>query len=370
LTSLTHDLKDFVSLVPTHYTTPASQQEPLRLYALDDYVDWISQQHPELYTLALRDGLPEDQHAVAPELWTSHLPVASHQSTWITEQTMAFIKRHHQERFFAWCSFVDPHHPFNAPRAYRDLYDPAALTELVWREGELESRSHYHRERHQEQWETWHTHWREYRAQYYGMISLIDEQIGRLMRHLEDLGLLDNTVVIFTSDHGEMLGDHGLSRKGLFHYEPLIRIPLLFHASGHIVGGLRQHGIVQSVDIPATILDLVGIPLPQEYQGLSLVPWCRGEHNDAPRSYALVTNGGEGSDYHPWPELRTLVTERWKLQHYVKEGRVEIDDLVQDPQELHPLDVEKHELLVRSLLGTLVDAGSAASVWGQHIGRW
>jgi arylsulfatase A-like enzyme len=202
------------------------------------------------------------------------------------------------------------------------------------------------------------------------MISLIDAEIGRLLEYLEQAGLSENTVVVFTADHGEMLGDHGLSRKGLFHYEPLIRVPLAISWPRHVPGGRRQAGIVQSVDLPTTMLDVAGVPIPHPYQGLSLRPWACDERHDAPRQHALVTNGGEGPHYDPWPELRTLVTDDWKLQYVVGEGHIELDSLVEDPAELNPRDPAQYEAVVASLLGRLVDAGSKASVWGEHIGRW
>jgi arylsulfatase A-like enzyme len=368
--AITHDLKDYVSDLATYERSREEQRRGEYIYALDDYVDWIAERHPELYALAVREGLPPDQTADVREVWTSELPVERHQSTWIADRALEYIEQRRDEPFFAWCSFVDPHHPFNAPAAYRDRYDASALAAPVWREGELEERSRYHRDRHEREFAPWREHWREYRAHYYAMISLVDEQVGRLVGALGDLGLLEDTVVIFSSDHGEMLGDHGLARKGLFHYEPLIRIPLAVYGPGRCVAGVRQPGIVQSVDIPATILGVAGIQLPYQYQGVPLVPWLRGERDDPPRVSALITNGGEGPHYSPWPELRTLVTERWKLSHYTGEDYAELDDLQDDPLELNPPDIRGREDLVRDLMGQLVDAGSAASVWRPHIGRW
>src|SRR5579883_599882 len=321
--AITHDLKDFVSELPTHYRREGMGRDPNRAFIRDDYLDWIKQTDPSLYPLAVREGLPEGQTALAPEIWTSELPVERHQSTWIANQTLEFIERHRDEPFFAWCSFVDPHHPFNAPRPYRELYDPANLARPVWIEGELAARrSRYHRERSAQQIDVWRQFGQEYRAQYYGMLSLIDAQVGRIVRHLEQLGLAERTLIVFTSDHGEMLGDHGISRKGLFHYEPLIRVPLAFYWPGQVAGGLRQRGLVQNVDLPATFLDAAGIAIPHQYQGRSLLPWCRGERDDSPRTRALITNGGEGPHYNPWPELRTLVTDRFKLQYYVGENHL------------------------------------------------
>jgi arylsulfatase len=368
--AITHDLKDYLADVPTPTRADPAQPARERAFVRDDYLDWIQEHHPDAYRLAVREGLPEGQRPLAPELWTSELPPELHQSTWIADRTMAFIDQPGSTPFFAWCSFVDPHHPFNAPRPYRERYDPAAFSPPLWAEGELERRSPYHQDRHRRGSAPFTEHWREYRAQYYAMLTLIDDQVGRLLQHLADRGLAENTLVIFTADHGEMLGDHGLARKGLFHYEPLIRVPLLLRRPGQCAAGSRQPGIVQTVDITATILAAAGIAPALPYQGVSLLPWCRGERTDAPRDCALVTNGGEGPHYDPWPELRTLVTERWKLQYYVGEDHMEIDDLSADPDELHPLDIREHPDLVRTLLSRLVDAGSAASVWRRQVGRW
>lgn len=368
--AITHDLKDYLSAVPTQTRPQPDQPAPERAFVLDDYLEWLQAQHPASYRLAVREGLPEGQRPLAPELWTSALPADLHQSTWIADRTLAFIDQQREEPFFAWCSFVDPHHPFTAPRAYRERYDPAGFAPPLWEDGELAQRSRFHQERHQHGSGHFREHWREYRAQYYAMLSLIDEQVGRLMQRLVERGLAEQTLVVFTADHGELLGDHGLARKGLFHYEPLIRVPLLLRWPGQCAAGSRQPGIVQTVDITATLLAAAGIAPELPYQGISLLPWCRGERHDAPRACALVTNGGEGPHYDPWPELRTLVTERWKLHYYVGEDHLELDDLTNDPAELHPAPIQERPALVQHLLRQLIDAGSAASVWRQQVGRW
>jgi arylsulfatase A-like enzyme len=359
--AITHDLKD--------YLPDGQRADRARAYNVDDYLAWIEAHHPDLSTLARREGLADDVVPAAPELWTSQIPPELHQSTWVADRTIDFMDAHEDAPFFAWCSFVDPHHPFNAPQAYRDLYDAAQFKSPVWCDDELSGRSIYHHTRYNKGKAVWAQHWREYRAQYYAMITLIDDQVGRLLAYLRRSGQADNTLVIFTSDHGEMLGDHGVNRKGFFHYEPLIRLPWTISWPGVLPGGLRQSGIVQSVDLPATILDLAGVSVPEEFQGISLAPWCRGERTDAPRPYALITNGTPGPDHDPNPELRTLVTDRWKLNYY-SGGHIELDDLHQDPLETAPLDVAQHPKLVQDLMSKLIDATSAAIAQGPHIGRW
>lgn len=223
--AVTHDLKDYISDLATAYYREHDRPANLN-FTHDDYLDWMEQEHPAHYPSAVREGLVEGQQPLASEPWTSDLPPELHQSRWIADQTMSFIDRHQEEPWFAWCSFVDPHHPFNAPGHYRNLYDTASFEAPVWDDTELERRSPYHQERFAQQRGVWQEHWREYRAQDYGMISLIDDQVGRLIDHLERSNFRERTIIVYTADHGELLGDHGLSRKGLLHYEPLIRVPL------------------------------------------------------------------------------------------------------------------------------------------------
>jgi len=360
--AITHDLKDYV---PT-----GQRADPARAYKVDDYLAWIEANHPELSALARREGLAHDGVPIAPELWTSQIPPELHQSTWIADRTIEFMDAQDGDPFFAWCSFVDPHHPFNAPQAYRDRYDADSFDPPIWADDELSRRSRYHHTRYNKGKDVWAQHWREYRAHYYAMISLIDDQVGRMLAYLQQSGKADNTLVIFTADHGEMLGDHGVNRKGFFHYEPLIRVPWVLRLPGMLPAGLRQPGIVQSVDLPATLVDLAGVAVPTEFQGISLASWCRGERTDSPRPYALVTNGTPGPDHDPDPELRTLVTDRWKLNYYTGDHHVELDDLQTNPQETAPLDIAHHSVLVQDLMGKLIDATGAAIGQGHHTGRW
>lgn len=107
-------------------------------------------------------------------------------------------------------------------------------------------------------------------AAYWAMVDLIDEQVGRLLDRLEELGMREQTLVIFTSDHGELLGDHGMDYKDPFFYEPSVRVPLIFSMPGTVIGGERRPTLVQLVDLPQTILDAAGLPHHPGTQGRSL----------------------------------------------------------------------------------------------------
>ncbi len=373
---ITHDLKDYKTEFPPYPYGRAPQKDDSRIYNLDDYADWIKKYHPEYYPLAICDGYSgfhKGQPPDLPELWVSELPVQLHQSVWIMDQSLNFIDkvRHLNQPFFLWISFVDPHHPFNIPQQYLDMYDETKFTNPIYDEKEFLLRSSYHKERSKINFERYwkpNDQWRKYRKHYYGMITLIDEQIGRLFNELKTNGLLENTIIIFTADHGEMLGDHALERKGLFHYEQLINIPLFIYSPN--LRSFRIKSICQLVEIPATILDLCNIPIPPQYQGISLVPWLKGK--DTPiREAAIITNSGEGPLYSPWPELKTLVTERWKLNHYILENHFEIDDLENSPDETKPIDPNKNANLLKELLTQMNKYTTIyTSFCGRQIGSW
>ena len=116
-------------------------------------------------------------------------------------------------------------------------------------------------------------------ALYYAMIAQIDDQLARLLSALEASPQQRPTIVIFTSDHGEMLGDHGLVQKGCRFYEGLVRVPLIFAGPEPLVSGLRCDGLVELLDLSATLLDLAGVPIPAYHQGQSLLPILKGQRS-------------------------------------------------------------------------------------------
>ena len=117
---------------------------------------------------------------------------------------------------------------------------------------------------------------REVQAAYYAMIELVDEQFGRLLDALEAAGQAERTVVIFTSDHGESAGDHGLLQKGCRFFDGLTRVPLIWRWPNRFAAGLRSDALVELTDIAPTLLEIAGLPVPEETQGRSLLPLLQG----------------------------------------------------------------------------------------------
>ena len=184
------------------------------------------------------------------------------------------------------------------------------------------------------------------KAAYYAMIELIDDNVGRLLDELEHSGQRENTLVIFMSDHGEMLGDHGLVLKGCRFYDGLVRVPLIFSWPGRIPEGVVSDGLVELIDIAPTLLDFCGRSHPARMQGKSLHPILMGEadpdrHRSSVRAeyYQTLANlerprierEGHGS-------YATMIRdERYKLVTYHGHETGELFDLAEDPDEYHNL---------------------------------
>ncbi len=183
------------------------------------YADWLAAQG-----YALRD-LREDPASISPDL---------HQTTWCTDRAIDFISE--KRRKGPWLMSVnvfDPHAPFDPPQEYLDRYDPAKIPPPLFRPTDLTTQDaipgdFQNTARPPEEFGA-----QRVIAAYYAMIELIDENVGRLLDALEETEQRENTVIIFTSDHGEMLGDHGLLLKGCRFYEGLVRVPLIISWSGH-----------------------------------------------------------------------------------------------------------------------------------------
>ncbi len=308
----------------------------LRAHGLDPWADPHSFSYP--------------QHITAPSVY----PEEHHQTVWVADRSIEYLRGHPADRpFFLWTSFVHPHHPFTPPVPYDALYDPARMPPPVWDPAEVNDwpeayrRKYLAREGSHEaigMCDLTDADWRRIKAYYYGMISLIDKQVGRLMDELDRRGLLDRTIVVFTSDHGEMLGDHHLLFKGT-HYDCVTNVPLIIARPGDPQGGQTRRGIAQSVDIMPTILELAGTDIPEGVQGKSLVPMLADGKEELYRE-AFIED----------PEMRrTVRTPTARLTWHGEGQRGELYDLTRDPHCLHNLwDRPEAADLQRQLMDRLV----------------
>ena len=171
---------------------------------------------------------------------------------------------------------------------------------------------------------------REIIANYYGMISLIDHQVGRILAALHDAGLAEHTLVVYTSDHGEWLGDHGLMLKGPMFYEGLLRVPLLLYGPGVLAGQVRDDP-VSTLDLAATFGDFAGVPMPAAAHSRSLRPLLQG-HGE--RDHALTEWRLGPARCGIALDLRGVRTRSAKLTLELGSGAGELYDLHDDPHEM------------------------------------
>ena len=309
------------------------------------------------------------QGSGAAQTWDSCLPAEWHSSTWVADRTLAILDKQKDasQPFFAWASFPDPHHPFDCPAPWNAMYKPGDMELPEHRTLDLEKRPWWHRaalegspqiadpELAKFRSEGFKVppqtdeQLREMTANYYGMISFVDHHVGRILEGLKQAGLAENTLIVFASDHGDMLGDHGLYLKGPMFYEGVLRVPLIIAGPG-IPADHCIESPVSTIDLAATFLESAGLNNPS-IQSRSLHPVIQGqEHRDCAWSEWQVHPARLGVAL----ELRAVRTSNYSYTFEFGSGSGELYDLQQDPKQMinHFEDPEWRE--VRTQMHTLL----------------
>lgn len=279
------------------------------------------------------------------------LPEHLHHSYWVADRSVAAMERANKagKPFFLWSSFFDPHPPYVVPEPWASMYNPAEMIPGRAVPGEMEGMPPQYRKALEENPDFseykepggrplhgFHSHRhtdaevRSSMACYYGMVSLMDKAIGRILDGLDRLGIAENTLVVFTTDHGHFLGQHGLIAKGAFHYEDLLRIPMLVRWPDHVPAGRMSSALQSQVDLAPTFLSACALPVPGLMQGLDQTAVWSGRRESV-RDHAIIENRHNPTTVH----LRTMVTGRFKITVYRNADYGELFDLEQDPGEVH-----------------------------------
>jgi len=334
-------------LSPCHKRVEQRGNDGYRLFLWSHHPmpDW--EENAYIHWLRERGYEWEDLYHRPPEAFAwAGVPADLHQTTWCVEKAIEFIT---QERDGPWLLSIntfDPHHPFDPPKEYLDRYDPDSLPDPLFQEGELEGKPRFQRIDHQGGYggtglsfaRATPRQRREVVAAYYAMIELIDDQLGRLLRALDESGQRNNTIVLFMSDHGEMLGDHGLFWKGPFFYEGMVRVPLIISCPGKFAQGLRREELVELVDLAPTLLEAVGLPVPGRMQGRSLLPLLMGQSEVADWRNSVYCEYYNAMPWHDRQAFATMYFDgRFKLNVYHGEPIGEMYDLATDPHEFDNL---------------------------------
>lgn len=271
----------------------------------------------------------------------------------IVDHAADFLHRRDDRPFFLYVGFIGTHSPWTAnPERLVERYRRCSFddipTDTVGRFGVMSDESRLPSRRNP----------REALAQYYAAVSLLDEQLGRLLDELADQDVLDDTLVVYTSDHGLNLGQHGVWGKGngtrpLNFYEESIRIPLvLSHAGADLMRGTRRSETVTHLDTFQTLLEWAGVAIPESVRTTSGLPG---------RSYLPMLHGssvaGWSDDvYCEYGDARMVRTSRHKLIHRARTGRTELYDLVADPRERVDLAADAAHTPVVADLRSRIDA--------------
>ena len=308
-----------------------------RMEVMEEIPDYRQDDEYLMYLKENGYGHKREVHGVRNMLYhlpqVSVIPEAHHGSTWVADRTIEFLKENRDQPFFCWSSWIAPHPPWNAPEPFASMYKNEDMPLSVNYDRDVETIPPSKRgivnfadmgyappERLQR-----------VKALYGGSISLIDKGVGRILRALDELGLTDNTLVVFTSDHGEMLGDQGQWQKSSPN-EASARVPLLVRLPGQFEAGAVSDDLVSLLDLMPTMLDVANIDYPGEpdLPGDSLLGREGGGLAEKREDYVVE----HGRAPNRWLSLRGL---RWKYSYWIDSGWEELYDLENDPDEMNNL---------------------------------
>ncbi|KKR04692.1 MAG: Sulfatase [Candidatus Uhrbacteria bacterium GW2011_GWF2_39_13] len=322
-----------------------------------DYVKYLEKVKPEYAPLNMhgypeekKEGVISGKNAITGEkyetiiLGTSKVPKEYFYTQFISDKTIEFLETCNKENpFFLFVSFLGPHSPFIVPEPYNTLYNPddIPVPETVKEDLSSKPKSQYQRRSLWGMEYVSNEQLQKITSLYYAHITLIDEHVGKILKRLEELNLYDDTIIVFSSDHGEFLGNHGLFYKGAM-YDEATKIPLLIHDT-EMRSSRKIDELVSQIDIMPTLLDLVNIPLPEWNQGKSLKPLIDGKVSSVrDEVFFEIRNADDGLGYNIAPgyivgcrDKDYLFSYEVNKYHDLFEG--ELYDLKKDPRQINNL---------------------------------
>ena len=336
-----------------------------------DHLEWVKKNAPEILALRGRDK-QFDHDFTVPQAIRTKVPEEYYSTTYIADCAVEWLeaRRSNDKPFLLMVSFPDPHHPFTPPGKYWDMYKPedmvvpAAYEADDWDPPEYVKVAERDRANDprlgqmagyslavskQEALEA--------RALTCGMISMIDNAVGRVRAAATDVGVADNTVQIYTSDHGDHLGEHRLLFKGAEQYDSLTHVPFIW-ADPKGDSGTRVDDLAQTLDIGTTILEHAKVENSLGMQGVVL-PTVGGAGRDAAHIQYETQRTQEA--FGTRPRVHTIVQSNWRLSMYLGKCQNELFDLENDPGEMSNLwDSAKHQDIKARLVEHLAELEIAA----------
>jgi len=312
------------------------------------YLEWLEERVPEIAE-DMKKRLRNYDNIFS--LFCDAIPEEFYNTTWVAERTLAFLERYSKgdygnKPFYLHCSFPDPHYPLYPPKLFQEQYRPEDI-ELPPNFDDIKNLyTHEYLGYHlknppfKKAWlrESTEEEVRKLTALTYAAITYVDYSIGQILASVEKLGYSDNTIVVFMSDHGDLMGDHGLLFKGPCPFNGVLQLPLIWKVPGLVKPGGISDSLVSSIDYPKTILNLLNIKErhhPPDMQGYDISPILKDPKAKV-RDSILIENDEEVGTMEA--RLRHLVTEDYKLTIYdTLDNFGDIYDRKNDPLELNNL---------------------------------
>ena len=317
------------------------------------YYVWLKSRRPDADELRdHRKQLPHDY--ICPQAFRTPIPEELYPTAYVAEKSCEWLDRFaagkRDRPFFLMTSFPDPHHPFTPPGRYWSMYDPQDMAlptsfspgnrilarPVIWAMEQRESGKAD--TAGQAAFAVNECEAREAMALSCGMIAMIDDAIGRVLGRLAACGLADNTVVIFTTDHGDFLGDHRLLLKGPAHYESITHVPFIWAEPGKRAERCTDM-LAGTLDIAPTILDRANVQPYNGIQGVSLLSALDGLNVTIARDSIVIEDDQQRAVFGlpSGSRLRTLITQRWRMTIAQDDTYGELYDLQSDPHEMENL---------------------------------
>jgi uncharacterized sulfatase len=287
-----------------------------------DFSSFIQAESAPVYH---RDGdwLPDFIHPGRSRVGRSHAGNAHHPSGYFAAETISFLRRNRDKPFCVWCSFPDPHTPIAPSEPWASMYEPDKLTLAPNHDYTFDYETPGLKQTQSKSGRFNEAYHRACLAYYYGSVSQIDYNIGLILDQLDRLGLSEKTLVVYTSDHGEMMGEHGAWTKGFLGYDATLRVPLITRLPEVFPAGAEREELVCLIDLAPTLLEIAGIDGPAGLQGKSLAPLLTGRTE--PWRDVIFSEIGE-------PRHHVTLTVRSQNRKYVRFDRL-TDGLVQTKYE-------------------------------------
>lgn len=319
------------------------------------WLDWVKEKSPENYNYALAMTWPHGERKIDQDtidlqqkvkkellqprrensewvnMYTSPLPAELHDTTYITELGLQFMKKHMEkysdQPFLCQISYVDPHDPYDPPEPYANMFQPEDMPEALprmWDQDEYPTLKRAINSLAFEKIADNPKAIKKLRALYHGSLKFMDDQIARIVDYVRENNMLEDTIIIFTTDHGDMMGDHSLLTKGVKHYDKGIRCPLIVYGAGinrQITGRLTC-----SLDFFPAFCEWACVP-PEDMpplEGKSFAGICKGQSEAKPWEEVCVAFYGVVS---------IITGDGWRLTRFTDDDRGHLFNLNTDPDE-------------------------------------